>query len=69
MHRYKMDAVITTIIQTREQLEKLQEIFPTLAEISIDVSNEEKKIILQELEMLEKIVKNISNGTKNDKSN
>jgi hypothetical protein len=64
-----MDAVITTIIQTREQLEKLQEILPTLAEISIDVSNEEKKIILQELEMLEKIVKNISNGTKNDKSN
>jgi hypothetical protein len=69
MYKYKLDAVITTIIQTREQLEKLKEIFPTLVEISVDVSDEEEKLILKELEMLEKIVKSISYGNENDKNN
>ena len=53
MHRYKVDAVVTTIIETREQLEKLKEIFPTMADISLDVSEDEKKIILSELRLLE----------------
>jgi hypothetical protein len=53
VHRYKVDAIVTTIIETRKQLEKLKEIFPTIADISLDVSEDEKKIILEELELLE----------------
>ncbi len=53
MHRYKVDAVVTTIIETREQLEKLKEIFPTMADISLHVSDDEKKLILDELRLLE----------------
>lgn len=68
MYRYKLDAVITTIIQTREQLEKLKEIFPTLVDVSIDASDDEKKLILKELEMLEICVKNVLDGT-NGKNN
>lgn len=68
MYRYKLDTVITTIIQTREQLEKLKEIFPTLVDVSIDASDDEKKLILKELEMLEICVKNVLDGT-NGKNN
>lgn len=52
MHRYKLDAVVTTITQTTEQLEKLKEILPTLEEIVLDLSENEKQLILKELEIL-----------------
>ena len=60
MHRYKLDAVVTTIIQTTEQLEKLKEILPTLGEIVLDLSESEKQLILKELEILETTVKSLS---------
>lgn len=53
MHRYKVDTVVSTIIETREQIQKMIEVIPTIKEISIDVSDDEKKSILQELELLE----------------
>ena len=53
MHRYKLDTVVSTIIETREQIEKFKEVIPTMEEIAIDVSDDEKKLILQELELLE----------------
>ena len=59
VHRYKVDAVITVIIETREQLEKLKEIFPTIADIALDVSDDEKKIILKELELLENTISSL----------
>lgn len=59
VHRYKVDAVITAIIETREQLEKLKEIFPTIADIALDVSDDEKKIILKELELLENTISSL----------
>ena len=59
MHRYKVDAVVTVIIQTREQLERLKEIEKTLEEISIDTSDDEKKLILNELFLLEKALESV----------
>ena len=53
MHRYKVDAVVSVIVDTREQLKRLKEILPTIEEIAVDVSDDEKKLILQELELLE----------------
>jgi hypothetical protein len=57
MHKYKVDAVVTIIKETTEQLGKLKEIFPTLEEIVLDISDDEKQIILKELETLETTVK------------
>lgn len=59
MHRYKVDAVVDIIIRTREQIERLKEIGPTLDEISIDASEDEKKLILEEIELLEKSLKSL----------
>jgi hypothetical protein len=59
MHKYKVDAVVTIIKETTEQLGKLKEIFPTLEEIVLDISDDEKQIILKELETLETTVKSL----------
>lgn len=59
MHKYKVDAVVTIIKETTEQLGKLKEIFPTLEEIALDISDDEKQIILKELETLETTVKSL----------
>jgi hypothetical protein len=59
MHKYKVDAVVTIIKETTEQLGKLKEIFPTLEEIALDISDDEKQIILKELETLETAVKSL----------
>jgi BMFP domain-containing protein YqiC len=66
MHRYKVDAVVTVIIQTREQLERLKEIEATLEEISIDASDDEKKLILKEIDLLYKTIRSL---TSDDKGN
>jgi hypothetical protein len=66
MHRYKVDAVITVIIQTREQIEKLKAIEATLNEISIDASDDEKKSILKEIDLLYKTIRSL---TSDDKGN
>jgi len=59
VHRYKVDTVVSTIIETREQIQKMIEVIPTMEEISIDVSDDEKKIILQELELLEAAISSL----------
>jgi hypothetical protein len=59
MHKYRVDAVVTIIKETTEQLGKLKEIFPTLEEIALDISDDEKQIILKELETLETAVKSL----------